>query len=96
MPIHPRDPSCQASSIQVSIISVKDGSAPPASTGLNACRRPLSHSASTVRGVRVRLRSQGPASSAVRARRPRAASVVEVTVVIRRPSARGARPGTLR
>ena len=47
MPIHPSEPSCQASSIQVSIISAKDGSAPPASTGLNSCRSPLSHRAST-------------------------------------------------
>ena len=51
MPIHPSEPSCQASSIQVSIISAKVGSHPPASTGLNHCMRPLAHRASTVRSV---------------------------------------------
>ena len=34
MPIQPSEPSCQASSIQVSIISAKVGSLPPASAGL--------------------------------------------------------------
>ena len=74
MPIQPSDPSCQASSIQVSIISGKVGSLPPASRGLHHCMSPLSHKASTVRRVSVRRSSDSADSSAVTARSVRAAS----------------------
>ncbi len=73
MPIQPNDPSCQASSIHVSIIWAKDGSLPAAWRGLHHCMSPLAHRASTVRGVRVRLRSDSGDSSAISDRRDRAA-----------------------
>ena len=50
MPIQPKEPSCHAISIQVSIISANVGSTPPASTGLKDDIRPLSHISSTIAG----------------------------------------------
>ena len=85
MPTHPNEPSCQAISIQVSIISAKAGSTPPAATGLNADISPLLHISSTIAGVSVRFRSDSAASARTRSRMPRAsdttrspASVVNV------------------
>ena len=63
MPIQPNEPSCQAISIHVSIISANDGSTPPASTGLNADISPVAHIASTIAGVSVRIRSDSAASA---------------------------------
>ena len=82
MPIQPSDPSCQASSIHVSIISVKVGSPPPASFGLNHCMSPQFHSASTVRSVSVRPRSESSDSVAVRSRRVAAATGPSRLVVL--------------
>ena len=72
IPIQPNEPSCQAISIQVSIISGNDGSTPPASTGLNADISPEAHIASTIAGVSVRFRSDSSASAATSSRIPRA------------------------
>ena len=72
MPIQPNEPSCQAISIQVSIISAKVGSTPPAATGLNADISPLPHIASTIAGVSVRIRSDSAASPRTSSRIPRA------------------------
>jgi hypothetical protein len=53
MPHHPKEPSCHAISIHVSIISGNEGSTPPAGMGLNADIRPLAHISSTMAGVSV-------------------------------------------
>ena len=55
IPTHPKEPSCQAISIHVSIISANDGSTPPAATGLNADISPLAHISSTIAGKCARL-----------------------------------------
>ena len=57
IPIQPTEASCQASSCQTSISSVKAGSMPPAAGGFMNCIRPLFHRASTVAAGRVRRRS---------------------------------------
>ena len=54
MPIQPNEPSCQAISIQVSIISANDGSTPPAATRVERRHQPAAHISSTIAGVRVR------------------------------------------
>src|SRR5271157_1109245 len=74
MPIQPKDPSCQAISIHVSIISWNDGSTPPAAFGLNADIRPLTHISSTIGPESVRKRSDSAASARTRSRIPRARS----------------------
>jgi hypothetical protein len=91
IPIHPNEPSCQAISIQVSIISVNDGSTPPAATGLNADISPLAHISSTMAGVRVRIRSDSPASARTSSRIPRAnrttrSDVSTIDVIMHFPS----------
>ena len=84
MPIQPNEPSCQAISIQVSIMSRNDGSIPPAATGFMACMSPLSHMPSTTGAVIVRRSSDAAASPRTRSRSPRARSRVrrESVVVI--------------
>jgi hypothetical protein len=72
MPTHPNDPSCQAISIHVSIISVNEGSTPPAGAGLNDDIKPLAHISSTMAGVKVRMRSDSAASARTSSRIPRA------------------------
>jgi hypothetical protein len=74
MPIHPNDPSCQAISSQVSIISANDGSAPPAALGFIEPIRPDAHISSTMAGVSVRIRSDSHACALTRSRMPRAAA----------------------
>src|SRR5580693_6998000 len=74
MPIQPNEPSCQAISIHVSIISWNDGSTPPAAVGLNADIRPLAHISSTIGAESVRKRSDSAASARTRSRIPRARS----------------------
>ena len=74
IPIQPSEPSCQASSVQVSIISANDGSVPPAAVGFAHTMSPLFHNASTIRPVSVRSRSDSPASAALTSRSVRAAS----------------------
>src|SRR6476619_5012190 len=92
MPHHPNEPSCHAISIQVSIISVNEGSTPPAGTGLNDDIKPLDHISSTMAGVNVRSRSDSAASACTRSRMPRApattwppTSAVDVIVVVLLP-----------
>src|SRR5215217_4086062 len=88
MPTQPKEPSCQAISIHVSIISANDGSTPPAGTGLNADIRPLAHISSTIAPVSVRIRSDSAASCCTTSRIPRAsattrlASTIDVIVVL--------------
>jgi hypothetical protein len=72
MPHHPKEPSCHAISIHVSIISGNEGSTPPAGTGLNADIKPLAHISSTMPAVSVRSRSDSAASARTRSRIPRA------------------------
>jgi hypothetical protein len=72
MPIHPNEPSCQAISIHVSIISANEGSTPPATIGLNDDIKPLAHISSTMAGVNVRSRSDSAASARTSSRIPRA------------------------
>ena len=84
LPFQPKEPSCQAISIHVSIIAANDGSTPPAATGLNADIRPLAHSSSTIAGVSVRIRSDSAACERTRSRIPRARSTTRSrTPVIR-------------
>src|SRR3984957_17088245 len=66
MPIQPKEPSCQAISIHVSIISWNVGSTPPAAVGLNADIKPLTHISSTIAGESVRKRSDSAASAETR------------------------------
>src|SRR6478735_10606301 len=91
MPIQPNEPSCHAISIHVSIISVNEGSTPPAGTGLND-GKPLAHISSTMAGVNVRSRSDSAAPARTRSRIPRArattwlpTSAVDVIVVLLLP-----------
>src|SRR5436305_5816138 len=79
IPIHPNEPSCQAISIHVSIISVNEGSTPPAAFGLNAGISPQSHIASTIPGDSVRKRSDSPASARTNSRIPRARSTTDTS-----------------
>ena len=72
MPIQPKEPSCQAISIHISIISANDGSTPPAAMGLNADINPVAHISSTIAPVSVRIRSDSAASARTRSRIPRA------------------------
>ena len=53
--------------IQVSIISAKLGSVPPASAGFRCRMRPISHIASTIAGVIVRAASDAAASASTTA-----------------------------
>ena len=62
-PVQPNDPSSAAIAIQVSIMSRKPGSSPPASAGFMWRKRPESHIASTTRGVSVRACSHAAASA---------------------------------
>src|ERR1700733_1122866 len=79
IPIQPKEPSCHAISIQVSISSWKDGSSPPAALGLNATMRPEAHISSTIAGESVRKRSDSAASAATRSRIPRARSTTDTS-----------------
>lgn len=63
IPIHPNEPSSSAIRSQVSIISTKVGSTPPAAAGLNRRMRPVSHICSTTGSVRVRFTSEASASA---------------------------------
>ena len=63
MPIQPNDPSSQAIRCQISIISAKPGSLPPAGAGFMYDMRPVSHMASTIGAVRVRASSDAVACS---------------------------------
>jgi hypothetical protein len=99
MPTHPNEPSCQAISIQVPIISAKVGSTPPAATGLNADISPLLHISSTIAGVSLRFRSDSAASARTSSRMPRAsdttrssASVVNVMEASRLDRGAAGRP----
>jgi hypothetical protein len=92
IPIHPNEPSCQAISIHVSIISANDGSTPPTATGLNADISPVAHISSTIAPVSVRIRSDSEASARTRSRIPRAGattrsstSAVDVIAVLLSP-----------
>ena len=76
MPIQPNELSCQAISIQVSIISRNDGSQPPASFGFIACMSPLAHMASTIGCEVVRARSDAAASARTTSRSDRAMDAV--------------------
>src|SRR3984885_9276695 len=85
IPIQPKEPSCQAISIQVSIISWKDGSVPPAAVGLNAVITPLAHIPSTIAGESVRKRSDSGASAETRSRIPRARSTTDTSATSAAP-----------
>src|SRR6185437_2249804 len=85
IPIQPKEPSCQAISIQVSIISWNDGSTPPAALGLNAGIRSLAHICSTIAGDSVRRRSDSAASPRTRSRIPRARSITDTSTTTSAP-----------
>src|ERR1700722_3311518 len=85
IPIQPKEPSCHAISIQVSIISGKDGSTPPAAFGLNATIRPEAHISSTIAGESVRKRSDSAASTETRSRIRRARSTTHTSATSAAP-----------
>src|ERR1700684_3739805 len=85
IPIQPKEPSCHAISIQVSIISRNDGSTPPAAFGLNATIRPDAHISSTIAGESVRKRSDSAASVETRSRIPRARSTTDTSATSAAP-----------
>ena len=85
IPIQPKEPSCHAISIQVSIISWKDGSTPPAAFGLNADHQPEAHISSTIAGESVRKRSDSAASAETRSRIPRARSTTDTSATSAAP-----------
>src|ERR1700722_7597293 len=85
IPIQPKEPSCHAISVQVSIISGKDGSTPPAALGLNATIRPEAPIASTIAGESVRKRSDSAASAETRSRIPRARSTTDTSATSAAP-----------
>src|ERR1700761_2011561 len=85
IPIQPKEPSCQAISIQVSIISWNDGSTPPAAFGLNAGIRPQAHISSTIAGPSWRNRSDSAASAETRSRIPRARSTTAASATSAAP-----------
>src|SRR5271156_6939329 len=85
IPIQPKEPSCHAISIQVSIISGKDGSTPLAALGLNATIRPEAHISSTIAGESVRKRSDSAASAKTRSRIPRARSTTDTSATSAAP-----------
>src|SRR3979409_1376782 len=80
MPTHPNEPSCQAISIHVSIISVKEGSTPPAAAGLNDDISPLAHISSTIGVESVRIRSDSAACACTRSRMPGASETTRSLV----------------
>src|SRR3984885_12119795 len=85
IPIQPKEPSCHAISVQVSIISRNDGSTPPAAFGLNAAISPEAHISSTIAGESVRKRSDSAASADTRSRIPRARSTTDTSATSAAP-----------